>query len=191
MIVSSGVLDAMAFAAQLTLGMVFAASTALKVARPGQFIASVVGYDVLPAPVARVFGWLLIPVEAYLAVALILGLSAEVARPLSVAALALFGIAVGINLARGARVPCGCFGNPSELISRRTLIRLMLLVIVGLIVTLVSPSLSSADFIQEGASGWAYFALMVLVASLLLAIGGWLIEALGFLVEARDREAAR
>lgn len=122
-----------AVASQISLGIVFLLSVLPKLRRPLAFARSVIGYEILPDKAASAFALILIPVEAFLAVAFLTGWLTDIALPLAAVMLLMFLVAVGMNLRRDRRVPCGCFGDASERISPRTLARLLLLLIVVLL----------------------------------------------------------
>src|SRR5207247_3258530 len=84
-------------------------------------------YSVHPTWVAYFLGSLIIPLEAWLAVAHLTGWMAPVAVPLGLVMLVLFAVAVFVNLRHGRVLPCYCFGRGGEMISGRTLARLFLL----------------------------------------------------------------
>jgi magnesium-transporting ATPase (P-type) len=127
----------LAFAAQFGLGGVFLLSAIPKLHRPRAFVEDVVAYRILPAGMARAFGLALIPTEAFLAAAFFSGWWTSVALPLAAVLLVAFLVAVGVNLRRGRRVSCGCFGNATERISLRTAARLLLLLVVVLLLIAV------------------------------------------------------
>jgi uncharacterized membrane protein YphA (DoxX/SURF4 family) len=88
----------------------------------------VADYDVLPARVARRLAPLLPVAELALAVMLLGDLAARQAAAAAVALYGVFALAVGVNVARGRRIPCHCFGgSTTERIGPVTLARLGLL----------------------------------------------------------------
>ncbi|HSK75429.1 MAG TPA: MauE/DoxX family redox-associated membrane protein [Thermoanaerobaculia bacterium] len=129
------VLPHLLLALRLALGLVFALAVIPKLRRPLLFAQGVVEYRILPAPLAFAFGLTLLPVEALLAVALLGGLGLGAALPAASLVLAVFLVAVGINLRRGRKISCGCLGRGSEEISPRTAVRLSLLLAVALALT--------------------------------------------------------
>lgn len=174
------VLSYFALAFQFSLGIVFLLSSLPKLRRPLAFAGSVVEYKILPAQVARVFALALIPLEAFLAVAFLTGLWTEISLPLSMVLLSLFLIAVGINLRRGRSVQCGCFGNASELISSRTLARLLLLLIVVMFLT-VFRSISSSSLpvlarMTADASTLIDFIQIVFLSIFLILLSAWILN---------------
>jgi Methylamine utilisation protein MauE len=94
------------------------------------------------------------PLEAFLAVAFLSGSLLEGALPLAAVMLAAFSAATAINLSRGRRVSCGCFGDPDERVSPRSLGRLAFLVagalaLGGLLVGGVRP-VTPSRLVAEG-----------------------------------------
>jgi hypothetical protein len=120
----------LANAAQLSLGIVFLLSVIPKLRQPRAFAQSVAAYDILPTRLSHLFAFVLIPLEAFLAIAFLTGWSVNLAMPLAAVVLVTFLAAVGINLRRGRTIACGCFGDARELISPRTGVRLLLLLFV-------------------------------------------------------------
>lgn len=165
--------------AQLALGIVFALSTAGKLADPRGFARGVADYRVLPPAASRVFAYALIPLEAFLAVGHLTGWGLSLAAPLGLAALACFAAAVGINLYRDRGVPCHCFGG-GETISGRTLGRLGLLAAAELLV-LSTPELlagtAGALVYPDRVAGLGDLARALLWAAFGLVTGGWLLAA--------------
>lgn len=116
-------------AIQFSLGTVFLLSAMPKLRHPRVFTRSVAVYQVLPRRAVLLFAIAAALLEAFLALALLSGWWTGAAVPLAAALLLGFLGAVGANLRRGRRVPCGCFGERSEPISARTLARLLLLLV--------------------------------------------------------------
>lgn len=169
-----------AFAFQLCLGIVFLLSVLPKLRYPLVFAQSVVEYKVLPAKVAQAFGLALIPLEAFLAIAFLTGWLTDFALPLGTVLLLLFLVAVGINLKRGRKISCGCFGNASEQISPRTLTRLLLL--LGIVLLLAAfrstgdASLPNLGTLIADGSTLTYLWLMAFLAAFLILLGTWILS---------------
>src|SRR5574341_510058 len=174
------VLSYFALALQFSLGIVFLLSALPKLREPLAFVGGVVEYKILPAQVARVFALALIPLEAFLAVAFLTGLWTEIALPLSTVLLSLFLIAVAINLRRGRSVQCGCFGNTGELISPRTLARLLLLLIVVTFLTAFrsrsSSSLPVLARMTADMSTLIDFNQIVFLSAFLILLSAWILN---------------
>ncbi|MBI5877944.1 MAG: hypothetical protein HZB53_09850 [Chloroflexi bacterium] len=171
-----------ALALQFCLGIVFAISATPKLYRPLAFVQSVVKYEVLPAKVAQAFGLVLIPAEGFLAFSFLTGFGTDIALWLAIVLLGAFLFAVGINLKRGRKVSCGCFGNADEQISPRTLMRLVLLVAAVLLLMALRStgtvlSLPGFDSIWLGdASTIAFLLSEVLLGVSVLLLAAWLLS---------------
>lgn len=169
-----------ALAARLTLGIVFLLSALPKLRRPSAFTRSVVAYEMLPTGVARVFSLALIPLEVSLALAFLTGRLIGVALPLVAALLLTFLIAVVVNLRRGRRVPCGCFGEASEAISPRTAARLLLLLAVALLLAITEGAAGAA--VADGRAADTVGSMVVsllptiALAGFLVLLGAWLLR---------------
>jgi hypothetical protein len=178
----TAVLPHLAFALELSLGIVFLLSALPKFRQPLAFAQGVVGYKILPAGVARVFALALIPLEAFLALTFLTGWLTGIALLLAMITLLAFLFGVGINLRRGRRIPCGCFGETSEPISLRTLARLfMLLAAVLLLATYRTtgepwPGLGLLVTNASAASALVYLLHTVSLAASLVLLGAWLLS---------------
>jgi hypothetical protein len=140
-----GAAQDLAYALQLLLGVVFLVSVVPKLRRPGEFRRIVAGYDVAPRW-AAVVAPAVIAVEGLLALAFLSGALVGVALAVALVLIAVFALATGVNLRRGRRIDCGCFGGTDEQISGRSLVRLgaMALVVAvlatGMLTDAVGPT---------------------------------------------------
>jgi uncharacterized membrane protein YphA (DoxX/SURF4 family) len=95
---------------QFVLAAIFVVAGFAKIADPPGFAQEVHNYQLLPAfavnPFALVMPWL----EVVTGVALFFGLARRTAAGIFGILLLVFIGALGINLARGRAVECGCFG---------------------------------------------------------------------------------
>jgi hypothetical protein len=137
-----GLAQVLAYALQLTLGGVFLLSAVPKLRHPRMFRQTLAGYGLLNPEASRALAPALIGVETFLALSFLSGWLLMAALPIAITTLVAFGTATWVNLRRGRRVPCGCFGNARELISRRGLARLAFLTSAVLVLAGV---LSSPD----------------------------------------------
>jgi hypothetical protein len=163
---------------QLAIGLVFLLSATGKVLHPISFARGVADYQILPESLAFGVGLLLIPLEAFLAVSHLSGWLLAFAAPTGLALLAVFGIAVAVNLKRGRALPCYCFGDQSgETISGRTLARLLLL-FAGELLVLSDPALSTAGRLTYPArvNNFAELGLAFFWATFLLIVAIWLLS---------------
>jgi hypothetical protein len=169
--------DQLSYALQLGLGVVFTAAALPKLRHPAAFARTVAGYRVLPRPSTTVFVLAAIASESFLAVAFPTGWAIPVALPLAAALLAIFAVAVAINLRRGRRIACGCFGGESESLSGRSLARLATL--LGGVVLLVAfgrSPLTARELWSEGASALGYLVQVGGVSAFLLLAAAWLLS---------------
>jgi uncharacterized membrane protein YphA (DoxX/SURF4 family) len=119
-----------------SLGLVFLSAGINKLLHPAQFATAVKDYRVIPDAVATPVATALIIVECFIGVSLLAGRFIGPALLLSAAILLAFIGAVGLNLYRHRVISCGCFGNPNEQITSRTICRLFIYlaaVTVGLV----------------------------------------------------------
>jgi hypothetical protein len=115
------------YAAQLALGVVFAASALTKLRAPRAFVQTVSEYGVLPQLFAPPVALAVISAETLLATCLLANVVPRVALLGALATFVTFLGVVGTSLLRGRYVSCGCFGDTDEVISATTLVRLVLL----------------------------------------------------------------
>lgn len=167
-----------AFAAQLALGVVFLLSAWPKMRQRQAFARSVAAYEILPEQIAYPFALGLIAVEALLTASFLTGFATDIALPLAFVLLFVFLVAVGVNLKRGRRISCSCFGDASERISPRTVVRLLLLMGMVAFVTVVKgtsaapvPNLSS--IFTNGSA--LYLMQAMALAAFLLILGAWVL----------------
>jgi putative oxidoreductase len=100
--------------AAIALGAVFVAAAVVKIQDPPGFAHEVSNYRLIPPiavnPVALVLPWL----EIFCGLALIFGPGRRAASALVLALLLVFIVGLGVNLARGRPVDCGCFSTAAE-----------------------------------------------------------------------------
>lgn len=141
---------------QLAVGIVFLTTSISKVRDPKRFIRDVRRYEVLPTRSAAVVAALLVAGEIGVAFALVTGLGVGIGAPLAVALTATFFSAVAVNLRRRHIVPCGCFGDETEVVSELTLARLGLLlavsvgIVIGDAAELYQPDIWRASLAAPG-----------------------------------------
>lgn len=163
-----------AHAIQLALGVVFLLAVVPKLRQPRRFVRTVAGYRLLPKSMTPVAARGLLAAEAALALSLLTGWLTAVAVPLAIATFAVFLAAAGYTLNRGRRIPCGCFGDSGELLSARTVVRLVLLLSAALLLLVLQqtvPALRVADLVSSG-----YGVHMAGLAVFLLVLGTWLLH---------------
>jgi hypothetical protein len=102
------------FIAAVSLGAIFAASGLVKLRDSNGFVFAVLDYEVLPRRLATLYARSLPPVELLCGLALLVGVT-PVPASLTVTALLLsFFAGVAINIVRGRKLDCHCFGSGSS-----------------------------------------------------------------------------
>lgn len=169
-----------ALVSQISLGIVFLVSAYFKVRQPKTFVRQVVAYNILPSQPAYIFGFILIPLETYVALSLLTGVTAELALLAAGFLLLIFLAAVVMNVWRGRAISCGCFGQTSEPISLRTIVRLVLLLLLA-IIPIIGRYGANVTPIQPlsliiSVTGVVDLLQAMLFAALVIVIGMWLLS---------------
>ena len=94
---------------QLALGAIFVFAALPKIADPPSFAHMIYNYRLLPSPLINVSALAMPWVELLAGVALLLGVWKSAARTVTMTMLAVFIVAISINLARDNAIDCGCF----------------------------------------------------------------------------------
>ena len=97
--------------AQVLIGLVFIAAALPKIGDPQSFAAAVHNFRLLPLALENLVALSLPWVELVAGLALVFGLRARAGGLLVSLMMVVFTLAVGIALARGLDVECGCFGT--------------------------------------------------------------------------------
>jgi uncharacterized membrane protein YphA (DoxX/SURF4 family) len=101
---------AVVWTARLVLAAVFAMAAFAKLRALDEFVGVLHNYRILPEFLVRPVAYALPPLEAVIAAALLLGPTRSAAAAAAAALLALFALAMAVNLARGrVEIDCGCF----------------------------------------------------------------------------------
>jgi uncharacterized membrane protein YphA (DoxX/SURF4 family) len=94
---------------QLALGAIFVIAAIPKIADPPSFAHMIYNYRLVPASLINISALVMPWVELLAGLALILGVWKSAARNVIGILLAIFIIAISINLARNNAIDCGCF----------------------------------------------------------------------------------
>jgi uncharacterized membrane protein YphA (DoxX/SURF4 family) len=94
---------------QLALGAIFVIAAIPKIADPPSFAHMIYNYRLVPASLINISALVMPWVELLAGLALILGVWKVAARNLIGILLAIFIIAISINLVRDNAIDCGCF----------------------------------------------------------------------------------
>lgn len=108
---------------RFTFGTIFLWSGASKLADLGDFADAIRLYRLIPRVTAGAAARLVAWVEAALGTALLVGIGISWASRVGIGLLAIFTVAVGLNLIRGRRIPCGCSRNSTEPIQIKHILR--------------------------------------------------------------------
>jgi len=125
---------------QIALGIVFVIAAIPKIADPPAFAHMIYNYRLLPGPAINALALVMPWIELLVGVALILGIWKREAAIVAGILLLVFLVAIGVNLARGHAVDCGCFDVRSAGKTREELLaemRWVLIRDVGLLLLVV------------------------------------------------------
>lgn len=153
--------------ARIVLGVPFVLAGFFHLRGSRAFLLSVLEYRVLPVALARLYARSVSFVGIIAGLLLLLGLVLLPAAVVLLVLLASFAIAVSVNLLRGRRFGCGCFGSlTTEQIGIGTLLRIAILGAVGGLVLWTIPATGRQNTVP-----WNNEIATVLVAVCLLLIG--------------------
>ena len=94
---------------QLALGAIFVIAALPKIADPPSFAHMIYNYRLVPSPLVNISALVMPWVELLAGLALLLGVWKAAARSVVGILLAIFIIAISINLSRDNAIDCGCF----------------------------------------------------------------------------------
>ena len=94
---------------QIALGALFIAAAIPKFVDPPSFAQMIYNYDIVPGALLNLSALILPWFELLLGAALILGIWRRTAAAWVGILLVVFIVAIGVNLARGNAIDCGCF----------------------------------------------------------------------------------
>ena len=94
---------------QIALGVIFIVAALPKIADPPSFAHMIYNYRLVPSPLINISALVMPWVELLAGLALILGVWKAAARTVVAIMLAVFIVAISINLFRDNAIDCGCF----------------------------------------------------------------------------------
>jgi uncharacterized membrane protein YphA (DoxX/SURF4 family) len=98
---------------QIALGAVFVVAALPKIVDPPSFAHMIYNYRIMPGAVINFMALTMPWIELLTGLALVFGIWKGTARTIAAAMLVVFIVAIGLNLARGHAIDCGCFDpNP-------------------------------------------------------------------------------
>lgn len=178
------------------LALVFARSAVPKLLHPRSFTRVVIDYGVLPRPLSIALAPAVIVAELLVTVSILVGVGIEPILGIMTATVMAGGflLVTAWQLHRGRTVVCGCF-SLDERISSRSLVRLVLLLLLGsaaLAVAMVrTPPTSVVAALTGGPNPIALFGVtMVSVVTFGLGKGVLAIYDMSHLLRAESRESA-
>jgi len=159
--VGAGMAD---YAARIAMAAIFASAALHAMGDWDRYAAVVQAYRILPENFGRAAALLMPPVQAGVALALLLPGSARFAAAAGFALMSVFTAAIWINLRRGrTHIDCGCGGGVPQKISRPLVLRN--LVLLGVLACAVMPvaALDAASWV--GVVGMAAFLVALYFAA--------------------------
>lgn len=139
-------LEEAAIACRFALGTIFLLSGTAKLFNWAEFEQVVLQYRAVPEAMSRLVARVLPPLEMAAALCLLLGVLTRAAAFLGALLLVAFAGAIGLNLVRGRRVACGCFGTlSSREVSWVAVFRNIVLAAAALFVVANVPAAVSLD----------------------------------------------
>lgn len=99
------------FTLRILLGALFIFSAATKMADLNYFVKSLENYKLLPAESLNLFALIIPWIELLIGIFLIIGFFVKESALIGSIMMIVFIIAIGISLARGLNIDCGCFGT--------------------------------------------------------------------------------
>lgn len=122
------------FLVALAISSLLLISAFAHLSNPYQFFSSILKYDLLPSPAAKLSAACLPFVHLAVAGLLLTGVAQRTAFQLGAALFATYGVVQLSALVRGLKVDCGCFGPSTSLIGPQSILLAMgaaILCIVG------------------------------------------------------------
>lgn len=171
-----GAAEIITYGLQLAVGCVFLSAALPKLLDLAGFRRVVSDYAILPSPVVPLVAPLLVISEVVVCISFLTGYVLGIGLLFAVALLGVFGVGIGVNLQRGRRINCGCFGSNSDSISMRSLARLALLLAGVLALVLVRDAgMTLGAFVAGGASSLLRLVEAAALAAFLLVLAAWIL----------------
>ena len=105
---------------RLVLGGILVVAGALKIPHPDKSAMSVRAYELLPIPVANIFGYSLPWIEVGVGLLLMAGIAVRINALIGTVLMVMFIIAISQAWARGLTIDCGCFGSGGQVAKEDT-----------------------------------------------------------------------
>jgi uncharacterized membrane protein YphA (DoxX/SURF4 family) len=135
---------------RLLLGGTLLWAGLVKIPEPGLFAQTVRAYNVLPLPLVNPFAVVVPWMEVTAGLCLLLGFWTRSSALSALLLLLCFGVALGVNLYRGADLSCGCFGlDGTDGSLHAALVRDILLICVAVFLLIRSVPFSLERFMAQ------------------------------------------
>ncbi|MCZ2112201.1 MAG: DoxX family membrane protein [Dehalococcoidia bacterium] len=139
-------MEAAALALRFGLGAIFLTSGIAKLANQGEFEQVVREYRAVPESIGRAVTKVVPLAETALGLCFLLGVAVKPAALVSIVLLLVFTVAITVNLMRGRRIACGCFGTlSSREVSSYAVARNVGLSVSALVVAGWAPTVLAVD----------------------------------------------
>lgn len=138
------------FVLRTILAFVFIYAAILKIAEPGGFSQAIANYKLLPDISINVLGIILPWIEISAGLLLLFGVAVKENSVIISGMLIVFIIAIGISLARGLNIDCGCFGTADgNKIGLTKILQNIGLLIIGIILIIYNSTFLSMSTTQQ------------------------------------------
>ena len=138
------------FVLRTILAFVFIYAAILKIAEPGDFSQAIANYKLLPDISINVLGIILPWIEISAGILLLFGVAVKENSVIISGMLIVFIIAIGISLARGLNIDCGCFGTANgNQIGLLKLLQNIGLLVIGIILIIYNSTFLSMNKIEQ------------------------------------------
>lgn len=132
-------------AARLTIAAVFALAAYHAMREWTLFGGIVEQYRLAPRRLSQLTAWIVPPLESVAAVCLVWPATGRLGAILGLGLMALFTLAIVLNLARGREsIDCGCGGASGQKLSRGLVVR-NFLIVLGLVIAWAAPQRGLVD----------------------------------------------
>lgn len=105
---------------RLVLGGILVVAGVLKIPHPDKSAMSVRAYELLPIPIANIFGYSLPWIEVGVGLLLMAGIAVRINALIGTVLMVMFIIAISQAWARGLTIDCGCFGSGGQVAKEDT-----------------------------------------------------------------------
>ena len=134
------------FVLRTIVAFVFIYAAILKIAEPGDFSQAIANYKLLPDISINVLGIILPWIEIIAGILLLFGVAVKENSIIISGMLIVFIIAIGISLARGLNIDCGCFGTANgDQIGLIKLLQNIGLLVIGIILIIYNSTFLSMN----------------------------------------------